>query len=154
VNDCGEGNGCSLTVCSPAFRGLVPARVHLRRRQPGSPPALEHAATGHRELAIEMPGPDAPGRHLHHWLVYRLPPRLTNLAAVPAGAAEGVNDVGPIGYRGPARRAAPRIATTSWCWPWTHGPGLAAGPTRSDLASRLSGHVLARGELAATYQRA
>jgi hypothetical protein len=32
--------------------------------------------------------------------------------------------------------------------------GLAAGATRSDLDSRVSGHVLASGELVANYQRA
>jgi len=32
--------------------------------------------------------------------------------------------------------------------------GLAAGARRFDLESRISGHVLARGELVAIYQRA
>jgi phosphatidylethanolamine-binding protein (PEBP) family uncharacterized protein len=32
--------------------------------------------------------------------------------------------------------------------------GLAAGATRPDLESRISGHVLGEGELVATYQRA
>jgi hypothetical protein len=32
--------------------------------------------------------------------------------------------------------------------------GLAAGATRSDLKARISGHVLGKGELVATYQRA
>ena len=31
--------------------------------------------------------------------------------------------------------------------------GLAAGARRSDLESRMRGHVLGRGELVATYQR-
>jgi phosphatidylethanolamine-binding protein (PEBP) family uncharacterized protein len=32
--------------------------------------------------------------------------------------------------------------------------GLAAGTARRDLDSRLRGHVLAKGELVASYQRA
>jgi phosphatidylethanolamine-binding protein (PEBP) family uncharacterized protein len=31
---------------------------------------------------------------------------------------------------------------------------LAAGAARSDLESRITGHVLGQGELVATYQRA
>jgi phosphatidylethanolamine-binding protein (PEBP) family uncharacterized protein len=34
------------------------------------------------------------------------------------------------------------------------GLGLAAGARRSHLESRISGHVLGKGELVATYQRA
>ncbi len=34
------------------------------------------------------------------------------------------------------------------------GLGLAAGARRSDLESRISGHVLGKGELVAAYQRA
>jgi phosphatidylethanolamine-binding protein (PEBP) family uncharacterized protein len=34
------------------------------------------------------------------------------------------------------------------------GLGLAAGAKRSDLGSRISGHVLGKGELVATCQRA
>jgi Raf kinase inhibitor-like YbhB/YbcL family protein len=120
----------------------------LPRLEWSTPPA------GTRELAIEMLDPDAPGGTFTHWLVYGLPPGLSSLTAVPAGAAEGVNDFGRRGYGGPCpprgakqhhQPAVPALATNL---------GLAAGATRSDLESRTSGHVLGRGELVVTYQRA
>lgn len=72
---------------------------------------------------------------------------------MPAGAAEGVSDFGPRGYGGPCppRGAAhhDRFAVLA-----LHARlGLAAGATSRDLDSRMRGHVLARAELTATYQR-
>ena len=65
--------------------------------------------------------PDAPGGTFTHWLIYRMPPGITSLAAVPPGATEGVNDFGRRGHGVRARRAAPRIITTSWSSRWTPG---------------------------------
>jgi hypothetical protein len=65
------------------------------------------------------------------------------ILAAPAGAAEGVNDFCRLGYGGPC---PPRGAAHHY-----HFVVLALD-TR--LESRVSGHVLARGELGATYQRA
>jgi phosphatidylethanolamine-binding protein (PEBP) family uncharacterized protein len=69
---------------------------------------------------MEMIDPDAPGGTFTHWLAYGMPVGITSLPTVPAGAAEGVNDVG--------RRGAPRITTTSWSWRYT--PGWACQPER------------------------
>jgi hypothetical protein len=68
--------------------------------------------------------PDARGGTFTHWLAYGLPPGISSLAAVPAGAAEGVNDFGGPGYGARARRGALRIITTSWSLLWTLGWAL------------------------------
>jgi Raf kinase inhibitor-like YbhB/YbcL family protein len=109
---------------------------------------------GTRELAIELLDPDAPGGTFTHWLVYRLPPGVTSLAAGPAGAAEGVNDFGRRGYGGPCPPRGQMHHYHFLVFALDTRLGLAAGAARADLESRMSGHVLARGELVATYQRA
>jgi len=114
----------------------------------GTPPS------GTQELAIEMLDPDAPGDTFTHWLVYGMPPNISSLAAVPAGAAEGVNDFGRRGYEGPC---PPRGAAHHYHFvvlALDTRLGLPAAATKSDLEARSSGHVLGRGELVATYQRA
>src|SRR5206468_2807539 len=119
-------------------------------------PRLQWSAppSGTRELAVEMLDPDAPGGTFTHWLVYGIPPGISSLAAAPAGAAEGVDDFGRRGYAGPC---PPRGAAHHYHFAvlaLDTQLGLAVGASRSDLGSRISGHVPARGELAATYQRA
>jgi Raf kinase inhibitor-like YbhB/YbcL family protein len=101
-----------------------------------------------------MLDPDAPGGTFTHWLVYGIPPGISSMAAAPAGAAQGVNGFGRRGYGGPC---PPRGATHHYhlvVLALDTRLGLAAGARRPDLESRISGHVLARGELVAIYQRA
>jgi len=95
-----------------------------------------------------------PGGTFTHWLVYGIPPGISSMAAAPAGAAQGVNGFGRRGYGGPC---PPRGAAHHYhvvVLALDTRLGLAAGARRSDLESRISGHVLARGELVAIYQRA
>ena len=142
-----------LTVSSPDLPGGTFPRAftcdganRIPRLEWGTPPA------GTQALAIEMLDPDAPGGTFTHWLVYGLPPGLSSLTAVPAGAAEGVNDFGGAATGARAHRGTAHhyhfvvLALETRL-------GLAAGAARSDLESRASGHVLGRGELVATYQR-
>ena len=149
------GNAFSLAVSSPDLAGgRLPREFTCdgaNRR-----PRLQWSAppSGPQELAVELLDPDAPGGTFTHWLVYRIPPGIASPAAVPAAAAEGVNDFGRRGYGGPC---PPRGAAHHYHFvvlPLDTRLGLAAGAARSDLESRIRGHVLGRGELVATYQRA
>jgi Raf kinase inhibitor-like YbhB/YbcL family protein len=155
VNDPNPASPSSLTVSSPDLpAGTIPREFtcdganRRPRLQWSTPPP------GTQELAIEMLDPDAPGGTFTHWLVYGLPPGLASLAAVPAGAAEGVNDFGRRGYGGPCPPRGPAHHYHLVVLALDTRLGLPAGAARPDLESRISGHLLAKGELVATYQRA
>ncbi len=144
-----------LTVSSPDLPGgrfprefTCDGANRIPRLQWSTPPP------GTQELAIEMLDPDAPGGTFTHWLVYRLPPGISGLPAVPANAAEGVNDFGRRGYGGPCPPRGPAHHYHFVVLALGTRLDLAAGAKRPDLESRISGHVLGRGELVATYQRA
>ena len=122
MNGSSQGNPSPLMVTSPDLAGGTFPREFTcdganrpHRLRWSTPPS------GTQELAVEMLEPDAPGGTFTHWLIYRMPPGITSLAAVPPGATEGVNDFGRRGYGVRARRAAPRIITTSWSSRWTPG---------------------------------
>lgn len=155
MNGPGQGNPSQLTVSSPDLPGGTFPReftcdgANQRPRLEWSTPP-----SGTRELAIEMLDPDAPGGTFTHWLVYGLPPLISSLAAVPTDAAEGANDFGRRGYGGPCPPRGPAHHYHIVVLALDTRLGLAAGATRPDLESRITGHVLARGELVATYQRA
>ena len=155
MNAPGQGGSSSRTVSSPDLPGGTFPRAftgdganQLPRLEWSTPPA------GTQELAGEMPGPGAPGGTFTHRLVYGPRPGLSSLTAVPAGAAEGASDFGRRGYGCPC---PPRGAAHHYHFvilALDTRLGLAAGATRPELESRTSGHVLGRGELGATYQRA
>jgi len=155
VNGPSHGDSSPLTVSSPDLPGGTFPREftcdganRVPRLRWSTPPP------GTQELAVEMLDPDAPGGTFTHWLVYGLPAGIASLAAVPADAAEGVNDFGRPGYGGPCPPRGPAHHYHLVVLALDTRLGLAAGATRPDLESRIHGHVLATGELVATYQRA
>ncbi len=155
MNDPGRGDSSPLAVSSPDLPGGTFPREFTcdganrrPRLQWTTPPS------GTQELVIEMLDPDAPGGTFTHWLAYGMPAGISSLTALPAGAAEGVNDFGRRGYGGPCPPRGPAHHYHFVVLALDTRLGLAAGATRPDLESRISGHVLAQGELVATYQRA
>jgi len=73
--------------------------------------AWSGAPSDTKSFALLVHDPDAPtGSGWWHWVVYNIPPATTSLAAsagdakknlMPAGAVQGRNDYGGVGYGGP-----------------------------------------------------
>jgi Raf kinase inhibitor-like YbhB/YbcL family protein len=109
----------SITVRSTAIEEgqPVPGR-HTEDGEDISPElSWEGLPEGTEELALIVDDPDAPtAEPWVHWVIYKIPPGIAGLAegvpyadtlAAPAGALQGRNTWGTIGYRwpGPAPRA-------------------------------------------------
>jgi len=156
----------ALTIDTPAFDHH--ARVPVRYTGDGddvSPPlAWSGLPDGTKELALICDDPDAPTpQPWVHWLLYKIPADATGLPenvpglerlTQPAGALQGKNSWGRIGYGGPAP-------------PRGHGlhhyhftvyaldaildaqPGL----DKKQLLSAMQEHILGQGEIIGTYQR-
>jgi Raf kinase inhibitor-like YbhB/YbcL family protein len=109
---------------------------------------------GTRALALIVDDPDAPAGTFTHWLAWNIDPLVGGLAEAEPAPAEGRNDFGSGGWRGP-------------CSPPGHGAhryffrlhaldaeldvGSRAG--RRELDRALAGHVLATAELVGRYER-
>jgi Raf kinase inhibitor-like YbhB/YbcL family protein len=123
----------------------------------GVPPAA-------KELALICDDPDAPrAEPWVHWVLYKLPastkelpegvPAKESLAA-PAGALNGQNDFGKIGYGGPM---PPKGHGTHHyhfrLYALDAALALKPGATKQQLLMAMKGHILAEGELVGTYER-
>lgn len=154
------------TLTSTAFENgqRVPKR-HTGDGEDLSPPlAWTEPPAGTRELALVVDDPDAPSAEPWvHWVLYRiaaatrqLPEGVPDLRSLPspAGAVQGKNSWGGIGWRGPAP-------------PRGHGTHryvfkllaldtrLALDPAadKRGLLAAAKGHVLAETQLVGTYSR-
>jgi Raf kinase inhibitor-like YbhB/YbcL family protein len=119
---CGGGSSSSSpatspssAATSPSSAALVPAlRLGSPGFAPGGPIPRRYTCDGAdlplplrwsgvprraRELLVVMRDPDAPGGNFIHWAIARIRPSATSLPA--AGAVEGRNSFGAVGYRGP-----------------------------------------------------
>jgi Raf kinase inhibitor-like YbhB/YbcL family protein len=109
-------------------------------------------APGAKEMVIEMTDPDAPGGTFTHWLEYGLPADTPGSQLVRGGKA-GRNSFGTIAYRGPCPPPGPPHHYHLRVFALDRALNAPAGIDRADLDARMSGHVIATGELVATYQR-
>jgi Raf kinase inhibitor-like YbhB/YbcL family protein len=145
-----------IQVSSHAFEpgGAIPREYTGEGRDVSPPLAWSGLPEGARELALVCDDPDAP-RPFVHWVLYKIPAERSGLPEGSVGAAlEGKNDFGGTGYRGPM---PPRGHGTHRyrfrLYALDAELEVVAGLTRDELLRAIEGHVLAEGELVATYER-
>ncbi len=112
-----------------------------------------------KSLALIVDDPDARAGDWVHWILYDLPPGVTQLpAAVPAtarlstGGTQGRTDFGATGYGGPC----PPRGTHRYffkLYALDVPLNLAPGVTKKELLKAMQGHILAEGQLMGKYQR-
>ncbi|MBE7415424.1 MAG: YbhB/YbcL family Raf kinase inhibitor-like protein [Deltaproteobacteria bacterium] len=150
---------------SPDFKegGHIPRKYTCEGENLSPPLAWKEPPPGTKSYVLVLEDPDAPMGTFVHWVVFDLPPDLTELyrgagnngAGLENGMKHGMTDFGQIGYGGP-------------CPPKGHGMhrysftlkaidlaslGLDEGAKRSELERALKGHVLAETRITAVYQR-
>lgn len=146
----------SLTVSSSAFTaGAAIPRVHTCQGTNIAPPlAWSGAPDRTQSFAIIVDDPDAPSGTWVHWVVAGIPASVTSLpagGALPAGAVEGTNDFGKLGWGGPC----PPSGTHHYHFKvYALDAGIGGrGMTKAQLLAAMQDHVLAIGELVGTYQK-
>ncbi len=121
-----------------------------------SPPlAWRGAPAGARSVAVILEDPDAPTpAPFVHWVIWNLPPAAgVPEAKPPPGAVEGKMSIGRMGYFGPRPPAGPAHHYHFQVFALDRTLDLAAGADAKGLETAMAGHVLASGELVATYQK-
>lgn len=156
----------ALDVASPAFGpGERIPTVFAAEGENISPPLQwQQGPEGTVSYAVFMEDPDAPENPpFVHWQIYNIPADTTALAKgippmaellKPKGARQGMNDRGSVGYFGP--RPPKDDPAHSYHFQvfaldtWLHVP---VKPSRGELLAAMEGHVLASGEIIATFVR-
>jgi Raf kinase inhibitor-like YbhB/YbcL family protein len=145
-----------MELRSSAFNHGEPIpRRHSCEGEDVSPPlSWAEAPEGTASLALILEDPDAPVGTFTHWLGWELDPAAGGLHEGEAPPAEGRNDFGETGYRGP-------------CPPPGRGPHryffrlhaleegleLERGAGKAELEEALTGRSVAVAELMGTYER-
>ena len=126
-----------------------------------SPPLKwSNVPPGAKSLALICDDPDAPAGVWVHWILYDLPPTVTELPervptteTIPNGAKQGVNDFKRIGYGGPCPPRGNPHRYFFKLYALDAELQLKARATKKDLVRAMEGHILAEGQLMGTYKR-
>ena len=111
-----------------------------------------------QEYALTLVDRDAPGGRFVHWVVWGVGGSEQGLApgALPAGAVEGRNSFGSVGYRGPCPPTGEpphRYDFTIYVLSQPRSSQLKSGATLDQLMQAINGFVLADGTLTGTFGR-
>jgi Raf kinase inhibitor-like YbhB/YbcL family protein len=143
-----------IHVTSAAFGpgDHIPARFG-RASGNVAPPLAWTPVPGARVYALIVDDPDAAHpQPFAHWLVWNIPPSVTHIAegGAPAGAIQGRNGFGELGYGGPQ----PPSGTHHYrfqVFALDATLRLPAGAEREALAAAMRGHVIATGEMVGLF---
>ena len=154
-----------FTIKSSAFtnNGEIPTQYTCEGSDISPPLAWEDVPDNTRSLVLivddpDAPDPAAPKMTWVHWVLYNLPPdsnglgEATQSADLPAGTGEGLNDWKRTGYGGPC----PPIGRHRYFFKLYALDTVLQdlkNPTKSEVESAMTEHVLARAVLVGTYKK-
>ncbi len=151
-----------LQITSTAFaEGEAIPQLYTCDGDDISPPlSWTNVPDGTQSLALINDDPDAPGNTWVHWVIYAIPPDVTELeAGIPAdemlenGAIQGTNSFRRIGYGGPCPPRGNPHRYFFKLYALDADLDLPPGSTKAELEQAMEGHILAEGSLLGTYQR-
>ncbi len=150
----------SLTSSAFDDGDAIPAEYTCDGDNISPPLALAGVPDGTRSLVLICDDPDAPAKTWVHWVLYDLPPTLTELhEAVPdhrepdMGGLHGTNDFKNLGYGGPCPPAGSAHHYHFKLYALDKMLNLEPGATKESVESAMGEHLLAQTELVGTYER-
>jgi len=156
----------SIKVESSAFvhNGRIPKKYTGDGEDISVPLKWSNLPEGTKELALICDDPDAPTPvPWVHWVIYKIPLHTTELkenipkqveVSEPAGALQGKNSWGKIGYNGPAPPKGHGVHHYHFkIYALDKQLDIKGGIDKQGLLKAMQGHILAAGEIIGTYER-
>lgn len=154
-------SGAVISLTSTSLQdGRVPREFTCDGEDKSPPLSWQAPPSGTETLALTVTDPDAPGGTFTHWVLYNLPANISRLPeGVPKqgqladGSREGKTDFGKVGYYGPCPPPGKPHRYVFTLYALDSKLDVPAGAPRAHVESAIRGHVVARGELTASYGR-
>jgi Raf kinase inhibitor-like YbhB/YbcL family protein len=155
-------NASLQIASSSAAKGALPDRSGCKGPSASPQIAWSSPPLGTKSFALIMDDRDAPVGHFHrhyyvHWLAFDLPVDKRDLTEglprqpLPDGTQQGRNDAREFGYSGPCPQAGSTHHYAITVYALDTKLGRTADTTGPQLLTAIDGHILARGEILATY---
>ncbi len=151
----GDTTMTSLTLSSPAFDEMerIPDRYGYEEENVNPPLTIENVPDGAASLALVMDDPDAEpvaGKVWDHWVLYSIPPTVSEIREGAAPGIAGQNDYGEPGYGGPNPPDGEHTYVFT-VYALDTELDLDPGATKAELESVIDGHVIEKDVLRGTY---
>jgi len=157
-----EGAAMTVQLTSTAFTegSSMPAKYTCDGEDVSPPLKWSNVPAGTKSLALISDDPDAPVGTWVHWVIYGIPPDVTELQegipkseVLTTGAKQGISDFKRIGYGGPCPPPGGPHRYFFKLYALDAELDLKPGAAKRDLLHAMEGHILAQGQLIGTYKR-
>ncbi|HKJ30878.1 MAG TPA: YbhB/YbcL family Raf kinase inhibitor-like protein [Balneolales bacterium] len=151
----------SIKLTSSAFKEgeKIPVQYTCDGKNISPPLQWSDVPDKAKSLALLVEDPDAPGQTWIHWVLYNIPPNVTQLSEhtssgeqLKNGAINGTSSFKKLGYGGPC----PPSGTHRYffkIYALDTVLNLKPGATKPQLIDAMKGHILAEGQLMGRYAR-
>jgi Raf kinase inhibitor-like YbhB/YbcL family protein len=144
-----------------AAGAAIPAKYTCDGANTSPPLSWSGVPRATASLALIVTDPDAPSGVWTHWILWNLPAASSRLLegyaekkTLVSGARQGTNDFKKIGWGGPCPPSSThRYHFTIFALDQVLPSTLTPRTTRSELMVAMEGHIIAQGELTASYKR-
>jgi Raf kinase inhibitor-like YbhB/YbcL family protein len=151
----------ALTTTSFEPDGYIPEKFTCDGEDITPDLSWDGAPEGTETYVLIVDDPDAPGRVFTHWVVYNIPPNvrgfeegMSAFEIVKAGASQGKNDFGQVGYGGPCPPQGKPHHYHFRLYALDTELDIPSGLGKNTVLSVMKGHVLAETEIVGLYRRA
>ena len=151
-----------MKLTSPSFENQQPIPAKYTGEGPDASPALmwESAPSSTKSFALICDDPDAPVGTWVHWVIYNIPAGTAELpegvakSDTAAGAKQGVNDFGKVGYNGPLPpRGHGKHRYVFKLYALKSELELKPRSTKKQVEDAMKGQIVAQSELVGTFER-
>ncbi len=153
-----------MVIVSTAFEngGLIPERYTCKGENISPPLRWTGVPPEARSLVLICDDPDAPGGTFNHWVIYNIPPSVTELPegvpplpTLPAlgDSLQGFNSFGKIGYGGPCPPPGPAHRYFFRLYALDKTLDLPPKARKDEVLKAMEGHILAVAETMGRFSR-
>lgn len=148
----------SMNIRSPVFEanGKIPDIFTCVGENINPEFIFENIPDSAKSLAFIMDDPDASrGIVFSHWLIWNITPSINGIAenSVPAGAVQGKNDAGKIGYFGPCPPSGKPHHYRFKLFALSEVLNIPVGSSLQELETAIDKFLIAKAELIGIYEK-
>ncbi|MDB6122918.1 MAG: phosphatidylethanolamine-binding protein [Pedosphaera sp.] len=145
-----------MKVISPAFQEneTIPKKYTADDANISPPLHIEDVPGNAKSLAVVVEDPDAPTGTFHHWVLFNMNPRTSDIHenSVPVIATQGRNDFGQTEYGGPKPPSGEHHYFFN-VYALDTVLGLPRGTTAEEVEKEMKGHIIDQATLMGRYAR-
>ncbi|KTD33434.1 phosphatidylethanolamine-binding protein [Legionella moravica] len=146
-----------FTLQSSAFKpnSMIPDQYTCAGTDTSPPLSWQNIPVNTQSLVLVVHDPDAQGGEWIHWIIFNIPPTVTQLepaSPLPDGALNGTNSWGTTNYKGPC----PPMGVHRYVfnlYALDNLVHLEQGASKDKVLNAITGHVIGSAELIGLYQK-